>query len=220
MSAAEQKKLEKQRAAFFSLMRQVLGLISLSLVLSQQPFLIRPRQLGENALKITPLKLAVCGGINWAADSPMVMKNPRIFDAINATSQALMTPYEFVRVRNSKRSVESEKTISAAYRKAGKAMARTADAEKALRNIALQPMPNIPLIGAYAVVAGALLAPLIAGTEYLIAVGCGMLVTGCRSFGMEPQPELFVTGGLAIIAIVLMDFTKKKKDVPQRRKRR
>jgi len=131
-----------------------------------------------------------------------------------------MTPYEFVRVRNSKRSVESEKTISAAYRKAGKAMARTADAEKALRNIALQPMPNIPLIGAYAVVAGALLAPLIAGTEYLIAVGCGMLVTGCRSFGMEPQPELFVTGGLAIIAIVLMDFTKKKKDVPQRRKRR
>lgn len=220
MSAAQQKKLHKQRAAFFHLARRAIAFISLALMLSQQPFLIRQRQSGENALKLTPLKLAVCGGVNWAAESPMVMKNPKLLDAINATSQVLMTPYEFVRARNSKRSVESEKTFAAAYRKAQKAMARAVDGEKALRNIVLQPMPNVLLLGAYAVVAGCLFAPLIAGAEYMIAVGCGMLVQGSRSSGMEAQPELYVTAGLAVVAVVLMDAAKPKKDAQQRRKRR
>jgi hypothetical protein len=220
ISAAQQKKLQKQRAAFFGLARVALAFVSLALTLSQQPFLIKPRQSGENALKLAPLKLAVCGGIHWAAESPMVTKNPKLFEAINITSQMLMTPYEFMRARNSKRSVDAEKTFAAAYRKANKAVARAADGDKALRTIALQPMPNVALLGAYAVVTGCLFAPLLPGAEYAIAIGCGMLVQGSRSFGMEPQPELYMTGVLAVIAVVLMDAAKPKKDAQQQRKKR
>ncbi len=69
---------------------------------------------------------------------------------------------------------------------------------------------------------GSLLSPLVAGAEYLTVLGCGMLVQGTRGFGMEAQPELYVAGGLAVAAIVMMDAAKAKKDgaAPARRKRR
>jgi len=92
VSAAQAKKHQKQRAAFFNLARQGIALLSLGLLLSQQPYLVKPRQTGENALKLTPLKLAVCGGIHWAAESPLVAKNPKLFQAINVTSQVRRAP--------------------------------------------------------------------------------------------------------------------------------
>ena len=44
---------------------------------------------------------------------------------------------------------------------------------------------------------------------------------GCRGFGMEPQPELYVTGAIAVLGIVAMDASKKR-DVgaPTKKKRK
>ena len=36
-------------------------------------------------------------------------------------------------------------------------------------------------------------------------------VQGTRSLGMEPQPDLYVTGAVAVIALVLLDQANKKK---------
>jgi len=94
------------------------------------------------------------------------------------------------------------------------------DADRSLRQIALQPSPNVPLLGAYACVLGALLAPLFGGAEYLVALGCGALVQGTRGSGMEPQPELYVTGALAVVAIMLHDSAKQRKEAPPARRKR
>lgn len=91
---------------------------------------------------------------------------------------------------------------------------------------------------------GALLAPLFGGAEYLVALGCGALVQGTRGAvcgashqrasetrllrvhvgpvgsGMEPQPELYVTGALAVVAIMLHDSAKQRKEAPPARRKR
>jgi len=238
------KKQQRQRAAFFSLARQLITFLVAALVFSQQPFLVRPRGAGENALKLVPLKLAACGAGNWAAESPFMMRQPKLYEMLNATGAGLMAPFEWYRARTSVRAVDSEKTLSAALRKGGKAYARAVDADRSLRQIALQPSPNVPLLGAYACVLGALLAPLFGGAEYLVALGCGALVQGTRGAvcgashqrvsetrllrvhvgpvgsGMEPQPELYVTGALAVVAIMLHDSAKQRKEAPPARRKR
>jgi len=136
------KKQQRQRAAFFSLARQLITFLVAALVFSQQPFLVRPRGAGENALKLVPLKLAACGAGNWAAESPFMMRQPKLYEMLNATGAGLMAPFEWYRARTSVRAVDSEKTLSAALRKGGKAYARAVDADRSLRQIALQPSPN------------------------------------------------------------------------------
>ena len=49
---------------------QLLALVPLALVLSQQPFMMKPRTPGVNRAKIVPLQLAVAGAIHWAETSP------------------------------------------------------------------------------------------------------------------------------------------------------
>ena len=84
---------------------------------SSQPFLVRPRGAGENALKLVPLKLAACGAGtrrpacpavdatstlslpapnlgNWAAESPFMMRQPKLYEMLNATGAGLMAPSE------------------------------------------------------------------------------------------------------------------------------
>lgn len=67
---------------------------------------------------------------------------------------------------------------------------------------------------------GALFAPLLAGAEYLVVIGCALLMQGCRAFGMEPQPEMYVAGALAVLGIVLMDGAKSRPDERKKPKRR
>ena len=43
---------------------------------------------------------------------------------------------------------------------------------------------------------------------------------GTRSFGMEPQPDLYVTGAVAVIALVAMDMASKKATDEPKKKRR
>ena len=53
-------------------------MIPLAVVLSKQPFLSKPRAPGVNSAKIRPLELAIAGVVHWAAESPTVMRNPKI----------------------------------------------------------------------------------------------------------------------------------------------
>ena len=80
--------------------------------------------------------------------------------------------------------------------------------------------PNLPLIGAYLLVLGVLLSPLIAGAEYGVLLGCAAIMHGCKAFGMEPQPELYTAGVLAIVGCLCMDQAKKKPEDESQKKGR
>jgi len=212
------RKREKGRTAFMRLLRQLFSLIPLAMVLSQQPFMVKPRAPGVNRGKVVPLQLAVCGVLHWAKSSPTTLRNRQLASGINSTARALLTPYEYWKVRESKRAMPAEKTISGAYKKTEKALQRVGDMTD-LREIALMPQPNIPLIGAYVLTAGALFAPMLPGMEYLVIVGSGAVLQGCRGFQMEPQPELYVTGVVAVLGCFFMDAAGKKKEEKKRKRR-
>ena len=80
------------------------------------------------------------------------------------------------------------------------------------------PSPTLQLIGAYAATAGALLAPLLSGFEYLHALGVGAMMHSGRGLGMEVQPELYVSGALAVLGILVMDAAGKKVEAKRKRK--
>ena len=219
------RKREKGKAAFFGMCRSLLALVPLALVLSQQPFMMKPRTPGVNRAKIVPLQLAVAGAIHWAETSPSLMRQPQARVYLNATARALMAPFEYSKAQSSKRAMPAEKTIAGAYKKTEKALARVVDGDAALREVLRAPgfahgVPNVPLLGAYALVLGALLAPLIGGLEYVVVLGCGALMHGSRAFGMEPQPELYTAGVLAIVGCLCMDQAKKKPEDESQKKGR
>ena len=203
-SARVLAKKARGRAAFLKLLRRGLSMIPLMLLLSKQPFVVRPRQTGVNAAKVKPLELAICGIVHWAAESPMTMKNPKLYEYINATSKALLTPSEYLEAQRSKRAMPREKTWSGAYKKTDKAFTRAVDKDASLRELISAPMPNLPVLGSYAIVLGSTLSPLIGGLfEYFIAGGCFMLMHSGRQVGMEAQPELYVAGAVAVAMVAI-----------------
>ena len=92
-----------------SLLRKPLALIPLALVLSRQPFVMRPRQSGVNALKFRPLDAALMGMVHWGLESPTAMRNPSVKRYINETGRVLLTPYEYFAAQQSKRAMPAEK---------------------------------------------------------------------------------------------------------------
>ena len=50
--------------------------------------------------------------------------------------------------------------------------------------------------------------------------GTPRVAQGTRSLGMEPQPDLYVTGAVAVIALIAMDAGNKKPSDEPKRKRR
>ena len=83
----------------------------------------------------------------------------------------------------------AEKTMAGAHKKAAKSFTRMIDKDINLRDIVTGPMPNIPLIGSYAILLSVMLCPLVSGIfEYGIVLGCIALVQGGRQLGMW-QPE-------------------------------
>lgn len=219
-SVHAKKKKEKSRRAFFKLCRQVLAFIPLAMVLSQQPLMIKPRQAGVNRAKIVPLQLTVAGLMDWAKKSPTTLRNPIISGYINVTMRALLTPNEWGKARSSKRAMPNEKTIAGAYKKTKGALNRCAEGDLVQKEMMRAPFPNIPVLGSYILTASSLLAMLVAGPEYGVIVGCGMLLQGTRGFGMEPQPEIYVTGVVAVIGVMLMETANKKDKEEPKRKRR
>lgn len=218
-SAAMKKKKEKGRKAFMRLMRKILVLVPLGVVLTQQPFMQKPREPGVNRGKIVPLQLAVSGAVHWAKASPTVLRNPKIEVYINQTARVLLTPGEYVNTYTSKRATEREKTWAKAYDKTAKKLGRIVDSDSQLKNIAIMPMPNLPLIGSGLILLGCLVGWFVPGAEYLIVGGCFAVRQGSVSLGMEPQPEMYVTGAVALIGCFLMDAAGKKEE-PAKRKRR
>merc|ERR1719198_2471530 len=138
------------------------------------------------------------------------MRQPKIGLYLNYTAQVLLTPHVYFKTRQHKTATDREKTMVKAYEKAKKELGRVAAGDTTLQNIIAMPMPNIPLIGAYVLVVGSLLAPLLAGLEYAVVGGGLLVLQGCRAFGMEPQPEMYVTGVVAVLAILAMDMSNKK----------
>ena len=61
---------------------------------------------------------------------------------------------------------------------------------------------------------------LIGGLAYVVVLGCGALMHGSRAFGMEPQPELYTAGVLAIVGCLCMDQAKKKPEDESQKKGR
>jgi hypothetical protein len=206
------RKRERGRAAFMRMVRVVLSWALVGMVVSQQAFVIKPRAPGVNRGKVVPLQLAICGAVRWAEFSPTFVRNPYLGAYLNMTGRALLTPFEYGRTQQSKRATDKEKTISAAFKKSERAFTRVVDKETSLIQIAAMPQPNFPFIGAGLVTLGALAAALMAGPEYLVIAGCGLLSYGSRGLGMEPQPELYVTGVLAVLGILATDAGKVKKE--------
>jgi len=185
-------------------LRRALSMIPLMLMLSKQPFVVRPRQTGVNAAKVKPLELAICGVVNWAATSPTTMRNPKLYEYINATGRTLLTPSEYLQAQQSKRTLDKEKTWSKAYKKTEKAFTRLVDKDPALRELISAPMPNVPVLSSYAIVIGSTFAPLVAGVfEYLIAGGSLVLMHSGRQVGMEAQPELYVAVAVAVAMVAI-----------------
>lgn len=220
-SARVLAKKARGRAAFLTLLRRMLSMIPLMLMLSKQPFVVRPRQMGVNAAKVKPLELAICGLVNWAAESPTVMRNPKLYEYINATSKVMLTPSEYLQAQQSKRAMPKEKTWAGAYKKTEKAFTRTVDKDTALREMIKEPMPNLPLLGAYFIVIGSLLSPLIGMLEYLIAGGCFMILHAGRQTGMEAQPELYVAGAVAVAMVAIGESASAalSKTAPKKKRR-
>jgi len=203
--------------------RQMLAFVPLAMVLSQQPLMVKERQTGVNAAKLVPLQIAVSGAIKWAKTSPTTLRNPMLNEYLNLTARGLITPgvwAEHNLGKKSKRAMPAEKTWSAAWRKAeGKGLNRVAEGDAAMKSVMSAPFPNVPVLGSYVLVVTSLLAPLLAGLEYGVAIGCGMVLQGARGFGMEPQPELYVTGVVAVIGIICMDGAKKKEETVKAKRR-
>jgi len=214
-SVHAKRKREKGRAAFMLLLRRLFAIVAFCLLLSKQPFMVKPREAGVNKLKVVPLDLAICGFMHWAKDSPMMLKNKKLAVAANQTARVLLTPFEYYKSQRSK------KTIEMAYNKTERALLRAADGDSKMVSIATTPImtPNLPLLGAYLLILGAILAPFSAGFEYLTIAGCGCLVQGCRGFGMEPQPELYVAGAAAVLGCILYDNSKPKKQEAKKKRR-
>ncbi len=198
----------KQRAAFCRLARTTLALLAAAIVLSLQPLAGRPRQAGVNRVKLAPLPLALCAALHWAKDSPQVARAPQLAHYLNNTARVLLTPYEYGKARGSKRAMPNEKTWAGAYKKTERALGRIADSDASLLQFVAMPMPNMPVLGSAAVVAGSFLSILMPGLEYATVVGCGALYHSCISLGLEAQPELYVLGTLALLATLLSNSTQ------------
>ena len=176
-SEVVRRKRERGRKSFLLLVRRVLALISLAMVLSKQPFMMRPRQPGVNSFKLKPLEVGIAGAVHWAATSPTALKNPKLAEYLNLTSRVLLTPHEYVLAQQSKRAMPNEQTVAGAYKKSDGRFKRLVDKDAQVLELIQQPMPNMALIGSYALIVGTLLCPLIAGIfEYVIVIGCVLLL--------------------------------------------
>ena len=219
-SAAVRQKKARGRSAFLKLLNRCLAVIPLMLVLTRQPFVVRPRGSGVNAAKIKPLELAISGAVHWAAESPMVMKNPKIYTYVNATGRALLTPGQYVEAQQSKRAMPNEKTWAGAYKKTEKAFTRLVDKDTALKEMVSAPMPNVPLLGSYAAVLGSVFCPLLGGPfMYMIAGGCLVILHAGRQSGMEAQPELYVTIAVAVVMVMVAETAGKVPPAPKKKRR-
>jgi hypothetical protein len=166
------RKRQRGRAAFLTLLRRVIAFIPLGIVLSRQPFMVKPRMSGVNAAKMRPLELAIVGAVQFAAGSPTFVRNPQLHVYLNATGRVLLTPFEYLTAQQSKRAMPAEKTWQGAYKKTAKGWGRLVDRDASVREMATAPQPNLPLIGSVLLVIGTMLCPLFGGvTEYLIVIG-------------------------------------------------
>ena len=137
---------------------------------------------------------------------------------MNETARVLLTPAEYLKARESKRAMPKEKTWAGAYKKTAKSLGRVVDGDREVQEMLKAPMPNVPVIGAYLTVVGTLLAPLAAGFEYFFVIGCAACLHGGKKFGMEPEPEFYFAGVVAILALCALDASKPSDEPPKKKK--
>jgi len=195
------------------LLRNLLAVVSVALLLQQQPFMARRRD------KVVPLHLALNGALVMAGSS----SHPEMsLSILNITSRSLLTPLEYVKAQSSKNS--TKRTLRAAFDKTERALGRITDSNTSLTaQMAAAPMPNPAAIGAYLLTAGAFASVLLPGAEWLVLAGCGCLSFGCPA-GMTSQPELFFLGLLAALGLYArssaLASSKEVTSPPPRRRRK
>jgi len=196
----QQRKDASGRRALMRVLRQVLSLISVAVLLHQQPFMVRPRR-----EKLVPLTLAIGAAVRWAG--PIVESS-----AINVTARSLLTPLEYVSSKPPRR------TLSSAYAKTARKFDRLLDTNSTVQQLAGRPSPNLPLIGASLITSGSASAVLLPGAELAVLAGCGCLLFGCP--GLAPQPELFAVALLAALGLAALRSSKAADPKPKPRSRR
>jgi hypothetical protein len=128
---------------------------------------------------------------------------------VNETARVLLTPAEYLAAQSSKRAMPNEKTWQGAYRKSEGAFRRLMDKGEGrqTREMVSQAMPNLPLLGSFAVTLGAILCPFTAGVfEYLITIGLLLIMQGGRQMGMEAHPELWVSGAVTLACMAVLEM--------------
>jgi len=192
------------------LIRQLLAVAVLAVLLFQQPFMLKTK---SKRSKVVPLQLAI--STLQVAASPY----PFAAGAINASSQALLTPLEYHKAPKSKR------TLSDAYAKAEQRLSRI-EADANLRTLSdawrtpslAEAALLMPGGGAGLLTAGSLLAPLCPGAEFAVIAGCVSLWFGVS--GMSIQPEFYFVWVIAILGLVARSSANAAETKPVQRRRR
>lgn len=172
------------------LLRPLIAVACIGIQLSQQPFMVAPRR----RERVAPLHLAISGVLQ----SPYIMSTPSFEATVHCASRLLLTPLEYHRAPSSKR------TLEMAYGRTDRVLSRIIHGNSSLAHtakLAAKPMPNIPLIGAYALTLSSLMALILPGAELLTVGGCGCFAFGLP--GMESQPELFSVALLAVLGLIV-----------------
>lgn len=189
---------KKSRSSFFGLLRTVLGVMSVVLVLSLQPFALRPRAPGSNKVKAAPIPMLLAGAAHFGAKAGL--SPARVNATLNVVGRALLFPNKYYALANDKRAPAADKGFAPAWRKTKAALGSVVDStDRALAT------HTLVFAGSALCVLGAFGALLVSGLELLSLGGALIFYNASRVSGLEAQPELYV---LAVLAALMLTCTE------------
>lgn len=177
--------------------RQLMAVLPLALMLSREPLIAKKD--GKDGLR--PLDVVVHSSVSWLrAVAPQVWTE--YSEIVNATATAVLMPSHF----GGSASGELQSLPSTAWQSAARAYAYLMREDATVQSFVQAPLPNAPVIGSYAVVVGALLAPFVPGlSEYTLIAGCLSIMRARVKLEMESQHPLhLMTTCAALMLVVIM----------------
>jgi hypothetical protein len=189
---------KKSRSSFFGLLRTVLALMSVALVLSLQPFALRPRAPGSNKVKAAPIPMLLAGAAHFGAKAGL--SPARVNANLDLAGRALLFPNKYYTLSKDKRAPAADKGFGPAWRKTKAALGSVIEStDRALAT------HTLVFAGSALCVLGAFGAVLVSGLELLSLGGALVFFNASRVSGLEAQPELYV---LAVLAALMLTCTE------------
>lgn len=146
--------------------RQMMAILPLSLMLSREALIAKEGTQGKEGLR--PLDIVIHSSVRWARAMPE-MRSPPYEAYLNATAIALLVPSHV----GSHVPDAEQSWLWSAWQSAARAYVHLMDEDSTVLRFMDAPFPNAPVLGSYAIVFGAILAPFVPGlSEYLIIGGC------------------------------------------------